>query len=442
MLRSEIAAAEVAEKTLLSQIVTDVDFLLDKKEVNGCIIDSVNMNKKIKKCMSLFTNKNTEPTGKIKIANFLCNKIHDLFYISSNNKKILTSSITEIVYYKQEMVLPLRLAYLRFRNQEVSSRISIDLFDKGVRLKIDQIPYIQILKHILKSEDSTDEEIGNILNEFEMLFENPTVSIYTKMEIADLFILNNREQRGNEMLNVIRGFQQTGQLKHNDTVYSDSQNVHNSTVNESVLNSCSYLIKQEQVFEIRMDNVRNELIKQFQTHTRSIETVLTRVEIDTSRFRSGIHAFSLYELFSSLWNYINKHKHKTELLKRLVEEISSMALYCATGHLSRFINVIQGYTEDPSLQIKISDKSQIKSVVSTYLDKLLFLADEQITDSIIENDKTPFYNFISTSINLKIEEWIKEYGEIQEHIISAVEKYSQWNYWNIKDNILNVVYEV
>jgi hypothetical protein len=440
MLRSEIAAAKVAENTLLSQIVTDVDYLFDKKEVNGCIIDSVNMSKKIKTCMSLFTNKNTESTSKIKIANFLCNKIYNIFFMSSDNKKIIASSLTEIVYYKQEMVLPLRLGYLRFRNQEVSSRISIDLFKKGIRLKIDQIPYIQILKHILKSEHSTDIEIRNILNEFEMLFENPTASIYTKMEIADLFILNNREQRGHEMLNLIRVFQQRGRvIKENDTVYSDSQNVHNNTVNESVLNACSYLIKQEQVFEIRMDNVRNELLEQFPIYTRSIESVLTRVEIDTSRFRSGIHAFSLYELFSSLWNYINKHKHKTELFKRLVEEISSMALYCATGHLSRFINVIQGYTEDPSLQIKISDKSQIKSVVSTYLDKLLFVADDKITDSILENDKNPFYNFISTSINLKIEEWIKEYGEIQEHIISAVEKYSRWDYWTIKDNILKVV---
>jgi hypothetical protein len=440
MLRSEMEANKVAEKTLLSKIVTDFDYLINKKEVNGCIIDSVNISKKIKKCMFLLINKNTDAISKIKIANFLCNKIYELFFMSSGNKKIITSSVTEIVYYKQEMVLPLRLVYLRFRNQEVSSRISIDLFNKGVRLQIDQIPYIQILKHIIRSEHATHNEIQNILTEFERLFENPTVSIYTKMEIADLFILNNMEQRGNEMLDLIRVFQQRGQvIKENDTVYSDSQNVHNNTVNESVLNACSYLIKQEQVFEIRMDNVRNELLEQFPIYTRSIESVLTRIEIDTSRFRSGIHTFSLYELFSSLWNYINKHKHKTELFKRLVEEISSMALYCATGHLSRFINVIQGYTEDPSLHIKISDKSQIKSVVSTYLDKLLFVADEKITDSIIENDKNPFYKFISTSINLKIEEWIKEYGEIQEHIISAVEKYSRWNYWTIKDNILKLV---
>ena len=45
-----------------------------------------------------------------------------------------------------------------------------------------------------------------------------------------------------------------------------------------------------------------------------------------------------------------------------------MTKYCTTGHLSRLINVLQGYTDDKKLSIVISDEQQIKAVIYNYLD--------------------------------------------------------------------------
>lgn len=88
------------------------------------------------------------------------------------------------------------------------------------------------------------------------------------------------------------------------------------------------------------------------------------------------------------------HEHSKELKIRLLEEIISMAQYCSTGHLSRFINVIQGFTEDPALCITISDFAQIKSVVANVLQKILSSAPEDVLDSMFEEDQTIFANFI------------------------------------------------
>lgn len=172
------------------------------------------------------------------------------------------------------------------------------------------------------------------------------------------------------------------------------------------------------------------------SHNEIISTVLERIEIDTSRFKCGENMFSLYDVFSSLWSYINKHEYCADLYKRLIEEMTSMTKYCTTGHLSRFINVLQGYTDDKKLSIVISDEQQIKSVVYNYLDTEMRNAPDEITDAMISSNKTPFYDFILLKMNQRIVMLCNEYGEVQDYILAAVKIYSDWINWSIKDNKL------
>lgn len=168
-------------------------------------------------------------------------------------------------------------------------------------------------------------------------------------------------------------------------------------------------------------------------NTVHIHNVLDRVQYDVSMFGS----VTLFSVFTALWNYISQHEHREELTRRLVEEIVAMDNYCSTGHLSRFLNVFQGFTDDPKLMITISTKDQMWSVISHHLNKKMEKADDKILDAMISDDKTIFLNFVKLSIAPQLKTWLKEYGNVEKEIITALIKYTGSEKWYIDNGVLN-----
>ena len=430
-------------KSELSEI--DNELTNDKKEN---IIDSYNINIKVNKLVNYIKQENCSSIAKIKIAEFLCNKLCDIYKLSIEKKDIIIEELYNCIYNDNNIPIAIRLYYLRFRNETIPYPVSCKLYQNGIKDRLETIPYFQILKYILKSYLVTEEIKISVLDEFENMFVDDNVSIFTKMEIADIYLLNRRLQRGNEMINIIRNFENNElEINNNEnnfnriiTVYNDSQNVHSTDINNSILNACVRLIDIEQKTDFNYNEVLNSLLEISPDSKVSIETVLQRIEIDTSRFTVKDNSFNLYIVFSSLWNYIKKHPSFIELKKRMIEEIIAMTTYCTTGHLSRFINVIQGYTEDKDLQLRISDEEQIKSVVTHYLDTEFINAPDEVIDSMISNNQKLFYDYIILKMNIKIPNIIEVYGNIQEHIVTSIKRYSKWNYWELdNNNILKLI---
>jgi len=417
--------------------------LLHEIDVDLKSIDSRTFPTKRKKLTAILQDKETSYIAQFKIANFFCNKLAIIYRIPLELRDILIDSIYSIVYRGVELPIPTRLRYMRFQNEYVPFKTSIKLYENGVRNILDHIPYFQILKYILKNSLANNTTIQLILDEFEVLFANNTVSRYIKMEIADIFLLNNREERGHEMLAVLRGYR-VHDIKNERTIYDDSQNVHDEKVNKSVLRAACKLIEIHEETEFDEEKVKNELIKMSPLSAKSVTKVFERIEIDTARFTHNNNNFNLYLVFANLWKFIVRHEHKDELKIRLLEEIISMALYCSTGHLARFANVIQGYTEDPDLCITISDFSQIKAVISNILQKMLETAPVNVLDSMIDEDQTIFINFIIEKMNAKIPEIANEYGgeekegepTVYDHILAAVISYTKYNKFTITDKKL------
>ena len=414
---------------------------VDLKSINSC--DFIEKRKKLTKVL---LDEDTSHIVHLKIANFFCNKLAMIYRIPPDLSEILVKSVYGIVFNGVGLPTPTRLRYLRFQNENVPFKASLKLYENNVRTVLDHITYFQILKYILRNSLANNDTIQLILNEFEVLFANNTVSQYIKMEIADIFLLNQRVQRGNEMLAALRGYR-VHDIKNERTVYDDSQNVHDTKVNKSVLKAACRLIEIHSETEFDDEGVKNELIKMSPLSAESVIKVLERIEIDTSRFAYDNNRFSLYAVFANLWRFICLHKHEKELKIRLLEEIISMALYCSTGHLSRFINVIQGYTEDPDLCIRISDFDQIKAVVSNMLQKVLMNAPEDVMDSMIDVDQTIFVRFVAKIMNEKIPDIVKEYGDekteegepdIYDHILSAVVSYTKYQNFFIAQEKLEI----
>ena len=79
------------------------------------------------------------------------------------------------------------------------------------------------------------------------------------------------------------------------------------------------------------------------------------------------------ELFISVYQRINLHKHKNEILKLLEEEMKSAECKCFTGRVTRLVNCLYGFEED--IVIKIADNEQIGNVIAIIRNK--FIDDDE-----------------------------------------------------------------
>ena len=429
---------------------------LFSRNIRNNSIDAIDFKEKINTSMTLLKKEDTTKPDKIKICNYLCNKLHNIYRISAVNRDIIIDQLIKTIYYGEELILPLRLSYLRFKNEYIAYKVSINLFrfEPTIKPKINIIGYFQILKYILKTNIDMYNKIDcdDVFNDLEYIFNHPETTLSIKMEIADIHILNNKHERGNEMLDIVRQEEERirriqlaipgNQIEHgHKDVYSDTQNVHNKTINSSVLKAAIYLIEKYRPNSKRVDiddvkKILSKICGKYDFY--SVDAVLQRIQFDTSCFTHLDYRFGLYDVFNALWNFIIEHEHKDELLKRLVEEMIAMSGYCSTGHLSRFINVIQGFTDDDDLLIKISGLDQTYVYISNFLQKLMMDAPEDVTDSIIDGNVKVFYEFIKKNINENIPNLIKELGDdiFYDYLLTSIKRYTKYDEWYIVDNKL------
>lgn len=226
--------------------------------------------------------------------------------------------------------------------------------------------------------------------------------------------------------------------KEKPTVYTDSQNVHNSKINQSVLKVAGNLYSMyKNVINLQnLDDQKNydykiRSIREIFRHLKTVSTEYHLLDITENYLRENLSMFStpqgnisLVDVFLSVWLWICDHNNKSELTTRLVEEMKEMKGYCTTGHLARFISTIQGFTTDEKLEIRISSLEQCTAVVKQYLTKVLQDCedDEVLTGMVSGSEK--YITFIRHAISLKIVQWKTEYGEdMLDEVANIVNKF-------------------
>lgn len=478
----------------------DVNFLINYIKKDSKIS---NIDEKITKSII-----DSENINNIKLSAyyFICEKLYKMFNIDNKIIEDLTKIYSNIIIKDKNIIEPLKLAHSRFRNFDISYTISKNMYDNKIELDFSKSMYFQLLKHLLRCSNFCYERLKypddlsqNIVNELLIIFYSDTTTIYEKMEISDIFLNSGYKQIGNDLLNIVRRIE-TIEIKKQYTVFDDTQNVHNTTINDSVKKSSQYLIQiiddvkiilknintilnlydddnsifttlLNKVFykdnkkllndriseldkkllyellyrddyyslgldynkikdDIDLEEIKIELCRINNKKTKSIENVINRIEIEMTIFET----FSLYDLFSAIWKFIVLHKNSEDLKIRLIEEISEMDGYCTTGHLSRLINTIQGFTDIDKLQVKIADKDQIKSSITKYLSKELEKAPEYILDNMLEQDKSKFYNYVSEIINKNFKVWYNDYKhDFLKYIVEILQDYTKYDKYKIKD---------
>lgn len=167
-----------------------------------------------------------------------------------------------------------------------------------------------------------------------------------------------------------------------EAIVEDSQNVHHTSINEHMKTLVRKLVQDHPIVDSARDWValKNKLMQRQNWKTTNL-TSLKFIYETTCTFTIGI---TLKQLILSVFHFIQRQNIETqdELLTRLNEELDDMRNKCSTGHLSRLVNVVQGFSEQYTLNIQ--PKEEIKAFIYHYLTKRLKEAPDSVQDGMLE----------------------------------------------------------
>jgi hypothetical protein len=204
-------------------------------------------------------------------------------------------------------------------------------------------------------------------------------------------------------------------------IYSDSQNIHNESIDECISGFIEKIINETDNVKIRpYDEVHQEIcttIRRITTKSNRKNRALAamnRILLDTAEFTK--HRVTLSELLVHVWIRIQQYsdEEREELEKRLVDELTDMSDTCSSGHSGRLVNVLSVY--DSALIISWED--QIKSNLSGRIQaKIRNLEDEDLQATISlgamedsdKEDREVYISFINKTLVELHEELYKEF---------------------------------
>jgi len=210
--------------------------------------------------------------------------------------------------------------------------------------------------------------------------QGPNLELDLQAILADTLMMNNLEeakQAGETLLQNLRRRQAEEEFKFErkirvmTTPFEDSQNVHDSSINESAKQFIRELAKDLHQKEFKYDILNREPyeiileIREIMPKNPKIESSLNRIQVDTAYFCSDVK-FRLKEILQRIWNRIQnllKEEDRKEAILRLEQELIEMSGLCSTGHMGRLVNVLSGFDiEGKTVHVvKISWKDQIKA---------------------------------------------------------------------------------
>ena len=162
-----------------------------------------------------------------------------------------------------------------------------------------------------------------------------------------------------------------------NTIYSNSQNVHDASVQLSVKKSVENLLKDPVVTYDPESVINSDL---------PAETKCTIVNYCSCDAVHSAHDLTYAELFAYVWARIQKHESRESLYQILAEQLSESECKCFTGRFNRTLSVLVGFCED--IFINISDSSRISAIIITTGSKLHpYIAEQHVseaTDALLE----------------------------------------------------------
>ena len=473
------------EKLSIDKVVDDIDddnILLDEKELVPIIVDSSNSKEKRIKALELYCKINNFEDC-MQLINGLC-MTYQLSGVRSNRKflleicrsnigsllktiviKVLITqnekekdgydilntcypSFTDLLSpYKMELVKMLMNnedyyeSSLTYFNDIIDSKSLNEEFRYRTILTLDE-KYKKFFKPSLLCFLRGNSSISFKILASQNLLQNTDISEDDKKTIFEILLSicndkNNEYNRRADSCDVVLQYssgdvkdvamkimsdlgKEYGTVKN---LYDNAQNVHNKSVEESVLSGIEFLqsfsIMKVKGEEIDLDYVKNLLLSSVEEKDvlEKLETSFNRISMDRALYSK--YNCSLENILLKIWTYKCSHDSEKEIEKRLIEELIDMSGTCSSGFISRLINSISGFGD---FSIRISWRDQIVSNLSGRLNAKIRDMDDlvkqerilvQMTSDTGPETRKEFLRFFRKNI-LNIRE--EMYEEFKEHI--------------------------
>jgi len=238
-----------------------------------------------------------------------------------------------------------------------------------------------------------------------------------RSEAADILLRLGTPQYRAAAETIIHELGQEFVARHERTLYTNTQNVHDITSIEQAIK----IITNEPLL-IQLDSILDWL--QGIQHFTALSS-FQRMMMDTGLF----YGYRMTELICYVVQRIRASSHKNELEKRLLEEMTEMNGWCSTGHVIRLVNVFQGF--DPLIQLSMSLYAEIKAAVfaryRTHLKTCSIELQEEVAMCFCQDDKTLLIEFMETYSSyddIKKEYSFMDEREFEEAYQKAVREYS------------------
>jgi Leucine-rich repeat (LRR) protein len=247
--------------------------------------------------------------------------------------------------------------------------------------------------------DLMDNEIKEIPKEIHFLTQLTYLHLNNNqinelpLEIINLRNLTSFYYSNNPIENflnpIINRFINQNQNKQLYNIHNDTQNVHSSSIQQSIKDSIFNLLKQ--LKEPYKYNYLDDLVLTQQTKEQLIE-YSNYVDIHTQL------KCTFDELLNAVFYEINSFELEKQISakKRINEEMLDGLCMCFTGRISRLVNSLSGLSEKVS--IKISDNEEISNII--ILANKKYKKIEEIKDYIKKEMEERLYD------KPFIEEWL------------------------------------
>lgn len=160
--------------------------------------------------------------------------------------------------------------------------------------------------------------------------------------------------------------------------YGDNQNVHDTSIQESIKNSIFTLLND--TGDISEEDLKKNILENEAINESTKNALIEYMENTETH---SILNISFGDLLQKVIPRIDSHPtSKLDLYQRLNEEMGDAECMCFTGRLTRLVNVLAGFYDD--IKIEISANTQI-SVIIALVKERHHLTDE---DDLTEEAKT------------------------------------------------------
>lgn len=203
------------------------------------------------------------------------------------------------------------------------------------------------------------------------------------------------------------------------TVYTDKQNVHTTSLNESVMEFLEKCMEEESPDCSDFPSVHAKVVRLVTETLKEDDqkralAALDRISVDTATFTD--YELQLSDVFVIIWKRIEKKDaiSSKQMAQRLLEELVDMAATCSSGHCSRLVNSLSyfeaniriGFKEQVRANFSARMNSRIRNIKDVDLQSSIIcgMGDEEMTE-----DRKNYINFIHENFESLYQELHKEF---------------------------------